>query len=269
MMFKNESHVVMNKAQKRYEALSKKRRKRTPFSGTLPVRELASEESPTGSSSSSSSSSESHSTSTRSGSLARSIAPRVETQALSFFAANNILQPAVVGRGNYQWLFQMLCRPEIDATLQTSAYAASLATLATANKSQFLMKKAQEHYANALTLTNRALGDPDKVCKDSTLVSVILLGVYETFVFEKHSIGAWMQHLKGAEMLFALRGDNQFRSDLARQIFVQFYSTALTKGVELGTPIPDKIARLYRFLTSLKDYTVHGTYRNPGMFPYA
>jgi hypothetical protein len=139
-------------------------------------------------------------------------------------------------------------------------HAASLATLATANKSQSLMKKAQEHYARALALTNRALGDSVKVCEDSTLVSVIMLGVYENFVFEKHSLFAWMQHLKGAETLFALRGETQFRSDLARQIFVQFYRTAVTKGVELGTPVPDKIARLYRFLTSLSDYTMHGTY---------
>ncbi|KAL5455944.1 hypothetical protein PMIN06_004194 [Paraphaeosphaeria minitans] len=260
MIFKNESNVVMNKAQKRYEELSKNREIRKPLSGTPPVQELAFEERSNGSSSSSPGSSESQqasSTSTRSG-LARSITPPIENQALSFFAANNILQPAVVGRGNYQWLFQMLSGPTIDATLQSSAHAASLATLATANKSPFLMKKAQEHYANALTLTYRALGDSNKACKDSTLVSVILLGVYETFVFEKHSMKAWMQHLKGAEILFALRGEVQFKSDLARQIFVQFYRTTITKGVELGTPIPDKIARLYRFLTSLKDYTMHG-----------
>ncbi|KAL1591471.1 hypothetical protein SLS60_011971 [Paraconiothyrium brasiliense] len=152
----------------------------------------------------------------------------------------------------------MLSGPEVDATLQSSAHAASLATLATANKSESLMRKAQEHYARALTLTNEALGDAIKVYEDSTIVSVILLGVYENFVFEKHSLRAWMQHLKGAETLFALRGETQFRNDLARQIFMQFYRLTMTKGVELGTPIPDKIARLYRFLTSLNDYTMHG-----------
>lgn len=184
--------------------------------------------------------------------------PSVEHQALSFFAANNLLQPAIAGRGNYQWLFQMLSGTEIDASLQSSAYAASLATLATANKSHSLMKKAQEYYAHALTLTNRALGDSVKVYEDSTLVSVILLGVYENFVFEKHSLQAWMQHLRGAETLFALRGETQFQSDLARQIFIHFYRTSVRKGVELGTPVPDNIARLYRFLTSLNDYTMHG-----------
>ncbi|KAF2441259.1 hypothetical protein P171DRAFT_93359 [Karstenula rhodostoma CBS 690.94] len=259
MMFKNESHIVMKKAQKRYEALSTKRKERKPLSVAFPARGLASEESLSGSSSSTSSGSQrTFSTLTRLGSLTRTMTPPIENQALSFFAANNILEAAVVGRGNYRWLFQMLSGPEIDATLQSSAHAASLATLATANKSQSLMKKAQEHYANALALTNRALGDSNKACEDSTLVSVILLGVYETFVFEKYSMGAWMQHLKGAEILFALRGEKQFRSDLARQIFMQFYKTTITKGVELGTPIPDNIARLYRFLTSLKDYTMHG-----------
>jgi hypothetical protein len=259
-MFKNESHAVMSKAQKRYEALSEKRKREGGVSGTFPAREFASEDLPSiPSSSSGSESRRTASTVTRSGSPARPMTLSIENQALSFFAANNLLQPAVAGRGNYQWLFQMLSGSEIDATLQSSVHAASLATLATANKSQPLMKRAQEHYARALTLTNRALGDSIKVREDSTLVSVILLGVYENFVFEKHSLVAWMQHLKGAETLFALRGETQFRSDLARQIFVQFYRTTVSKSVELGTPVPDKIARLYRYLTSLNNYTMHGT----------
>ena len=186
--------------------------------------------------------------------------PSIEIQALNFFAANNLSQTAVVGRTNYQWLFHLLSAPEVDTTLQSSAHAVSLAAFATANKSQPLMRRAQEHYAQALTSTNKALSDPTQVYEDSTLVSVILLGLYENFTFEVHSMNAWMHHLKGANTLFALRGKEQFKGSLARQKFLQFYRTSVTKGVELGPPVPNHVAKLYRYLTSRSDYTMHGMY---------
>lgn len=269
-MFKNESTIVINKAQKRYEALSKPRNERKTSSRTNPVGDLASRKSSNSPLPSSSTSLKSHQTpaSTRSGSLARSIAPPIENQALSFFAANNISPPTFACRGNCQWLFQMLNGPETDAAVQSSAYATSLATLAMVNQSPVIMKKAQEHYAKALSLTNRALGDSIEVLKDSTVVSVILLGVYETFVFENHSMGAWMQHLKGAEMLFTLRGKDQFKSVSARAIFLQFFSIIMKRSIELGTPIPDKLSGLYWYVTSLNDYTMHGTYRYFGTYTF-
>lgn len=190
----------------------------------------------------------------------QSLTLSVEEQALSFFASNNLLQPAIAGRGNYQWLFQMLSWPEIDPTLRSSAYAVSLATLATANKSEALKQKAQEHYTNALVSTNRALRDPKRLYGDGTLASVILLGAYENFMFENHTLDAWVHHLKGAGTLFALRGEAQFSSDVVRQVFVQFYKDSVAKGIELGMPIPNKVARLYRYLISLNNYTMHGMY---------
>ncbi|KAF1971377.1 hypothetical protein BU23DRAFT_180604 [Bimuria novae-zelandiae CBS 107.79] len=260
MMFKNESNVVRNKAQKKYEELSRKRAVKKTTSKRLLVRAKMSD----GSSSDAMTtpqSLETASTIPRTASPPRPMTSSIENQAISFFAANNLLQPSVVERGNYQWLFEMLRVPKISIMLKSSANAVSLATFATANKSQPLMKKAQGHYARALTSTNEALSDPAKVYDDSTLVSVILLGVYEMFVFEKHSLTAWMQHLKGAGTLFALRGENQFKSRLARQIFMQFYKTSVAKGVELGTPVPDNMAKLYRSLTSMQDYTMHGVER--------
>lgn len=153
----------------------------------------------------------------------------------------------------------MLSWSEVDLTLKSSAYAVSLASFATANKSQFLANKAQEHYTRALVATNKALGDPAKAYQDSTLVSVILLGTYENFMFENHTLDAWMQHTKGAGTLFALRGKSQFGSDIARQIFLQFYRESISKGVEIGVPIPDNVAYLYRYLTKMNNYTMHGT----------
>lgn len=257
MMFKNESNVVISKAQSRYKELSNKKntKKTTSKQPLVQTFETSSNESST--------SPETTGTGSLSASPTQPLIPSIEDQALNFFASNNLLQPSIAGRGDYQWLFQMLSLPGIDSTLRTSAYAVSLATLATARKSQSLRQKAQEHYTNALTSTNKALRDPKRLYGDSTLVSVILLGAYENFMFENHSLHAWMHHLKGAGMLFALRGEGQFNSNIVRQIFVQFYKDSVSKGIELGTPVPSNVARLYRYLTSLDNYTMHGMFSVP------
>lgn len=258
MMFKNENTVVKNRAQKRYAELStKKMKNKTSFKGLPTASETSSDDTST-----SSRSPRSSSTVSQSENPTKPITLSVENEALNFFAANNIFESAIAGRSNYRWLFQMLSGSKNDATLQSSAHAVSLATLATARKSQALMIRAQQYYARALALTNKALRDSTKVYEDSTLVSVIMLGVYEDLVFERHSLRAWVHHLKGAGMLFVMRGEVQFRSNLARQIFLQFYRTHMRKSLELGNPIPENIKQLYRHLTSLRDHTMHGMYKS-------
>lgn len=257
--------MVVSKAQKKYQELSKRRSELSQSSKRTSIPRAESESSTSESSTpSQSEDAEANAFAHAAMAVSRPASPRlpmiasIEDQALYFFAANNLMQPSPALRGNYQWLLPMLNHPNVDPVVQSSAYAVSLATLATATKSGAVLKTAQEHYARAVTSTNQALGDPMRVRNDDTLVSVILLGVYENVLFGSHSLSAWMHHLKGASALLSLRGIEQFKSPLVRQIFVQFFRTAVNAGIEISMPMPDGLAALYEGLVSLDDYTTHG-----------
>jgi hypothetical protein len=180
MMFKNESDVVAKKAEKRYQVLAKQKAlssptKREPnspeftISGTwefdhewlrqntsthvVPYTRYPTPES-----------------------MTRDIVPSIEDQALGFFIGNYVAQPTFVPRGQFEWVTELLAQPVTEEILRHSVNAASLAGFANATKSPMIMRQAQEAYVSALRLTNNALSVKESAIKDSTLISVIMLG---------------------------------------------------------------------------------------------
>lgn len=255
MMFKNESEVVVTKAQKRYEKLAKQKDQKA----SSQERSLTNEST----------------TSTRQPatnmSLSRrrippgplnaiaNMVPSIEDQALGFFMANFVMEPSIVPRGNFEWVPELMNRPDAERIIRSSVIAASLAGLANSTKSPSIKKRAQEEYATALTLTNKALQSTETAIKDSTLVSVIMLGMYENSVYEdKNSLQAWANHVKGACALLTLRGPEQFKDSFRMRLFQQFYGTILLVSLETDSKIPEGAAQLYEASSSAGDYSVHG-----------
>ncbi|CAN9394213.1 unnamed protein product [Alternaria alternata] len=204
-MFKNESHVVAKKAERRYEELAKSKEPTTPWrrgepakirslQRMYPVRIPPSAE------------------------MVVQPTPNVDARAQGYFLAN------YAGTADFP--------KEANLTL-------SLAVFSNAVKSPAVMQKARIAYVSALEETNRALMSHETAIKDSTVVSVILLGMYEgTRYTDKSSIARWSKHVSGAYTLFMLRGKSQFDTELGRQIFLQSYGVALFFTMELGTNIP-------------------------------
>ncbi|KAL5117191.1 hypothetical protein ACEQ8H_004879 [Pleosporales sp. CAS-2024a] len=260
-MFKNESDVVAKKAKKRYEVLAKQKSPHTPtkiepmspedvstttlaydwLPQTSCTRLVPDTRYPTPES------------------MTRKIEPSIEDQALGFFIGNYVAQPTFVPRGQFEWVTEMLAQPFTDGILRHSVNAASLAGFANATKSPAIMQQAQAAYVSALHLTNKALTVKESAVKDSTLISVIMLGMYENFVFQdRRDLSAWEKHVNGACALLKLRGTEQFRSDLGRRLFHQFYGVIMLVALETGKPVHQGIHDLYRTMTLTSDYTVHG-----------
>lgn len=192
-------------------------------------------------------------------SMAMEISPSIDDQALGFFISNHVSLPALVPRGQYEWLLEALKAPTCDEVLRKSVSAACLAGLANSTKNPVIMFKAQDAYGSALRMTNSAIGVTETAIKDSTLMSVIMLGMYENFVFrDQQSLETWAKHVRGASSLLKLRGKEQFESDTARRIFHQFYGTILTVSLESGSAIPDGIRELYDYVNPTSDYDVQG-----------
>ena len=264
MMFKDETAVVAKKAEKRYEALAMQNLKPSLESGGRQLLEAG------GSRASSilCMDADFHSpmppvTSISRyptpESMTREITPSIEDQAMGFFIANHVSQPTLVPRGQYEWVLEALHQPGCKEVLRSSVDAASLAALANSTKNPVIMAKAHAAYGSALRMTNSALRAKETAVKDSTLISVIMLGLYENFVFhDKRSIQAWAKHVQGASALLNLRGKEQFDSNTARRIFHQFYGIVMLVSLESGQAVPDGMRELYAYCNSSSDYAVHG-----------
>lgn len=284
MMFKNESDVVAKKAEKRYEVLAKQKpssssTKKEPITPENIISESW-EFSYVWSPQSSSTQVVPYSRYPTPESMTREIVPSIEDQALGFFIGNYIAQPTLVPRGQFEWVTELLAQPVTEDILRHSVNAATLAGFANATKNPIIMQQAQTAYLSALRLTNNALGVKEEAIKDSTLISVIMLGtsislqnlheiianlvhrrvgMYENFVFQdRRSISAWAKHVDGACALLNLRGKEQFKSSLGRRLFHQFYGVIMLVALETGRPVHQGMHDLYRVMTPTSDYSIHG-----------
>ncbi|KAH9860811.1 hypothetical protein J1614_012144 [Plenodomus biglobosus] len=270
MMFKNESVIVARKAERRYEELAKAKEVETKSRETTDVLMLtqAPDEDNLGAlgfgkewdfTRDSSTEMTSWSRYPTPVSMKRDLVPSVEQLALGFFIANYVAQPGLIPRGQFEWVTELLCRDDVDDAFRESVNAVSLAGYANTCKSKAIMQKAQAAYVSALRSTNTSLRDPELAVKDSVLVSVIMLGMYENMIFrDKRSIEVWAKHVHGACTLINLRGPSQFKSSIARRIFHQFYGVALLVALETGTTVHEGLKDLYEDLRPNSDYEVHG-----------
>jgi hypothetical protein len=192
-------------------------------------------------------------------SMARVVVSSIDDQALNFFLGNFVAQPIIVPRGQYEWIAELLVQPDTENTFRRSLRAASMAAFAVATKIPGIMRQAQAAYGSALRSTNEALSDKESAIKNSTLISIILLGLYENFVFpDRGSINVWAKHVDGACTLLNLRGQEQFQSSIGRRVFHQFYGTILQAALETGRAVHPGIHELYQILNPNSDYRLHG-----------
>jgi hypothetical protein len=263
MMFKNESDVVAKKAERRYEILAKRKEPSsssqksppTPGSASPEPWNLRREHLP----SNSRTQLVPHSRYPTPESMIREVVPSIEDQALGYFIGNYVGKPTIVPRGQFEWVMELLEQPAVDEILLQSVKAASLATLANATKSPTIMQQAQIAYGSTLRITNDALRVKETATKDSTLISVIMLGLFENFVIQdRQSIQTWAKHVDGACALLNLRGKTQFQSDLGRRLFHQFYGVVLLVALQTGRAVHQGMHDLYRAMTPKSDYSVHG-----------
>lgn len=262
MMFKDETAVVAKKAEKKYEALamqipqqgSVSRRKQSPPLSSC-------EQSPIVWSDADFRTSDSYVPFDYPSpeSMTMEITPSIEDQAFGFFISNHVSMPTQVPRGQYEWVLEALNQPGCEQVLRDSVNAASLAGLANTTKNPVIMAKAHTAYGSALRMTNKALRAKETAVKDSTLISVIMLGLYENFVFhDKRSIQAWAKHVKGACALLNLRGKEQFDSNIGRRMFHNIFGIIMLVCLEADQAVPYGIQELYDHGNQTSDYAVHG-----------
>ena len=138
----------------------------------------------------------------------------------------------------YSKLGASLCLP---ATIE----AVSKARLAWELSEPGILESARGSYARALTQTNLALSNPSTATDDSTLVSVLLLSLFETMVWAGTGVpNNWVAHTRGAMALVKLRGKGQFNTEIGLQLFTQVINILSVECIRLRERLPQEIVDL-------------------------
>lgn len=129
--------------------------------------------------------------------------------------------------------------------LNACVSAVGLAGLSSMSRDSGILREARKFYGYALRATNKALSSPAAVKDDSTLLSVIILGAFETLAgSDRPSLAAWANHVHGAAALLKLRGFEQLRTLAGRQMYAQVAFSLLTSCLQRDMPIPEYVLSL-------------------------
>lgn len=177
-------------------------------------------------------------------SVSYSLAPNLEERATSFFAFHYIIDSGngptktLMDRAN-QHLFQ---EQHIDEHLLSSMRAVGLAAYSHTAHAPSLMNNAKFQYMKAIQLTNAALRHPEDVKKDSTLMAIQILAVFETVTgCRQRSLKDWIEHVYGAAAVIKLRGLEQVHRVEGRRMLLQAIANILINCCYRGIRLPEHL----------------------------
>ncbi|KAH7336400.1 hypothetical protein BKA65DRAFT_33436 [Rhexocercosporidium sp. MPI-PUGE-AT-0058] len=168
-----------------------------------------------------------------------SLAPTIEERAIGFFVANFVLGISGPSKGYLDYLTEVARSQVLEDGLLSSMRAVGLVGYAHTVHAPSLLKNARYEYYRALQATNAALRDPVNVKKDSTLISIMILGIFETITGTKQSsLKDWAQHINGAAAVIKLRGPDQILTPTGRRMMLTVTSSLLITCIYRGVPLP-------------------------------
>lgn len=181
----------------------------------------------------------------------RTLGPTLEERATSFFVSNYVVGIKGPTRGH---LSSLETTYHFDDNLMASIKAVGLAGFANVENSAAVMKEARREYATALRLTNSALRSPVDAKRDSTLLSIMILSIYETVAGNNQkSFKSWAEHIHGAAALVKLRGLDQLQTAEGRRMVIQVTSNLLISCIQRAIALPNHILDLRAEIKKLID----------------
>lgn len=135
----------------------------------------------------------------------------------------------------------------LDTQLLTCMFALGLAAYSHSVHAPELMLRASLEYGQALHLTNAALRSPIEATKDSTLLAVMILSMFEAVTGNSElAVTAWTEHINGAAALLKLRGEEQFKTVAGQRMFLQVFHHLMLSCIHRSIPMPDHIVELMK-----------------------
>jgi hypothetical protein len=142
------------------------------------------------------------------------------------------------------WIYdQPMCN--VGVALPATIHAASMALLAQELRHPEVLTMARNAYAIALLETNTSLAEPAAAAQDATLISVLLLSLFEAIVWAcPQTPKSWNTHTRGALALINLRGPGQFHTSRGRKLFFQVATTICVESIQQKTALPPGLTAL-------------------------
>ncbi|KIX04648.1 uncharacterized protein Z518_05518 [Rhinocladiella mackenziei CBS 650.93] len=133
----------------------------------------------------------------------------------------------------------------LDKHLAVSIDAVSLAFFSFQYYSTQASRFAREQYLSALPLVNRAVGTPEVLASDSTLLAVLFLDLFEKIMNNNpRSSDSWMSHVKGAMALLKFRDSKQLKTYIGLRLSVRLFTNMLISCVAADSPVPPALIKL-------------------------
>lgn len=185
---------------------------------------------------------------------ARAAPPTIQSLQLSLChqAKEVFFQNYVVGETKgYSFMGQYYSPSAKEEHLIKSIDAVSLAYLNYQKRCERAQAEARLQYVDAIKLTSKALQSPDLARKDSTMLSIMLLDLYEKITSKEPEYdGAWAAHIKGALSLVQLRGEEQYRNPDGLRMLVRLSINILISCVASDRAVPEEVVALMAAVTS-------------------
>ncbi|KAJ4164939.1 hypothetical protein LMH87_006592 [Akanthomyces muscarius] len=175
------------------------------------------------------------------GSIQRPLSLPLDMIGLDFFLTHYVVHQSGPSSGFLDYVVTILAREEGHELLEGAVLAVGFAGLARTTKQTDLMCRSIMMYTRTMERVNRALADPVAARRDSTIVTVLVLALYE---FSKASLDGWKQHIDGAVSLLNVRGKSQFTTSTGLQIFKDVFTQLLTNCLRIGIPMPSSLRML-------------------------
>ncbi|KAF1987553.1 hypothetical protein K402DRAFT_420352 [Aulographum hederae CBS 113979] len=170
----------------------------------------------------------------------------VREQAINYFFRNYVASDDKFQTG---YLDRILGTFRDDDRANSILYEVSecigMAALSSRYSDTALMTMATTKHGAVLRRTALLLQNTDKATLDQTVVTVILLALYETVSCDRpQSMRAWVKHIEGATALVVARGKQQLQSELGRWIVSYVTLQAIIDSLQRRKLVPPCLLEL-------------------------
>ncbi|KAL2829672.1 hypothetical protein BDW59DRAFT_32495 [Aspergillus cavernicola] len=179
--------------------------------------------------------------------LSRGPDPSLDEIGVNYFLQGFVAGGRSPSRGYLNYIPTTYSADAENPTLVASMAAVGLVALAAHQPELF--RHARAKYSEAINHVNNALASPVESVKDSTLMSVISLGIFE----HVSNFESWVRHVKGAAALVIARGKSQFARRPAILMFNQVRADMSAACIQSVQPFPDDMRELQEEATKYID----------------
>jgi hypothetical protein len=153
----------------------------------------------------------------------------------------------------HDWLAQSYFEDGPNHVLRAAIEAVGMAGISNVSHAPHVASKSKEQYCKALAAMKQVSNDPVQAIADTTLMAVILLGLFEVhpnrldpilkelFLTYLQTVNFktwdryryWAAHVKGATALLELRGQEQFTRERGGQLYVLIRSQIVSPAIDV------------------------------------